>query len=204
MTLQWEYCKDPLLVRNRYPLQIRYLLTADTLMGLLEDVVDFSCLSPVFYFLLGVCVTIYFMLLLRSEKKTKLESADSKSAIQFYLNIFVLNKEEALDNVIKNKMKDRPKLISGLASSLANNLISEDKFVSNIGDKMTLLIPDKLTEMGIKCRVEKSYAHGNFVCVAINIISADARKGMCCVIVLYCIVLYCIVLYCIVLYCILH
>jgi hypothetical protein len=153
------------------------------------------------------------MLLLRSEKKTKLESADSKSAIQFYLNIFVLNKEEALDNVIKNKMKDRPKLISGLASSLANNLISEDKFVSNIGDKMTLLIPDKLTEMGIKCHVEKSYAHGNFVCVAINIISADARKGMYCVvlcdcivlcecIVLYCIVLYCIVLYCIVLYCI--
>lgn len=42
---------------------------------------------------------------------------------------------------------------------------------------MTKLIPTKLEEMGIKCDVEKSYAHGNFVCVAINIISADARKG---------------------------
>lgn len=146
-------------------------------MGLLEDVVDLSCLSPLFYFLLGACATVYFMLLLRSEKKTKLESADTKSAIKFYLNMFVLNKEEALESAVKMKMKDRPKLISGLASSLANNLISENKFVSAIGDKITALIPVKLNEMGIKCDVEKAYAHGNFVCVAINIISADARKG---------------------------
>lgn len=146
-------------------------------MGLLEGIVDLSCFSPLFYFLLGVCATIYFMLLLRSDKKTKMESADTKVAIKFYLNMFVLNKEEALQSAIKMKMKDRPKLISGLASSLANNLISEDKFVSGIGDKISALIPVKLEEMGIKSVVEKAYANGNFVCVTVNIISADARKG---------------------------
>ena len=154
-------------------------------MGLLADVVNLSCFSPLFYFLLGVFVTIYVMLLLRSDKKNKLESDETKCAIKFYLNIFVLNKEEALESSFKMKMKDRPRLISSLAGSLANNIISEDKFVNNIGDKMSTLIPFKLAEMGVKCEVQKEYAHGNFVCVAINIISADARKGRhCCLVIL--------------------
>lgn len=65
-----------------------------------------------FYFFLGIFVTLYILMILKKDRTTKISEFENNSIVKFYLNIFVLNKEEALSNVIKAKMAN--KFVAGL------------------------------------------------------------------------------------------
>jgi hypothetical protein len=135
--------------------------------------VDLSFASPLFYFFLGVFLTLYTFMIFRKNRDKKIYDFEHKSVIKFYLNIFIQNKEEALKNTVKSKMSN--KLVGSLAGALANNMVSDEKFTNMMGAKMCEMIPLRLADLGIKCDVYTAYAYENYLCISIDVISADAR-----------------------------
>jgi hypothetical protein len=68
---------------------------------------NLSFASPLFYFSLGIFLTLYVLMVLRKDQTKKISEFENNSIVKFYLNIFVQNKEEALSNVIKAKMANK-------------------------------------------------------------------------------------------------
>lgn len=77
--------------------------------------VNFSFLNSLFYFFLGIFLTLYFLMILKKDQTKKINEFENNSIVKFYLNIFILNKEEALSNVIKAKMAN--KFVASIISS---------------------------------------------------------------------------------------
>lgn len=129
-----------------------------------------------FYFTLGIFLTLYFIIVLRKTNKKNFEELESKSIIKFYLNIFVLNKDEALKTVIQSKMANKSKFAIKLVTKLAKNLVTDEQFTSKVADRIKEAIPLKLSDMGIKASVDIAYCYGSYVCMDIDVVTADARK----------------------------
>ena len=136
--------------------------------------IDLSFLSPLFYFFLGVFLTLYVLMIFRKNRDKKMHDSEKKSVIKFYLNIFIQNKEEALKNTVKSKVSNR--FMGSVAGALANNIVSDEQFTNMMGTKMCEMIPVRLADLGIKCDVYTAYAYENYLCISIDVISADARQ----------------------------
>jgi hypothetical protein len=128
----------------------------------------------VFWFLFGCALTLYFILLMRKRNKVISAEKESKSIVKFYMNLFILNKEEAVQNIIKQKVAN--KYVAGVVGALASNILSDDKIAERIGSKISELVPIKLAEFGVKSVVEMAYQRGAFLCIKVDILTADARK----------------------------
>jgi hypothetical protein len=128
----------------------------------------------IFWFLLGVVITLYCILIMRKKAKNRAIEEDSDSIIIFYLNIFILNKDDVIKNAIKQKVSN--KMVAGLIGKLAASQMSEDAFAERMGKKMSEQIPTKLAEVGVTSIVDIGYQQGAFVCIKVDIIKADARK----------------------------
>jgi hypothetical protein len=131
------------------------------------------------WFLLGFFVNVYILVLLRRrEARKRVENKEgeyeTKAVTKFYLNIFILNKDEAIEKQVKQKVANR--FVAGVVGSVLKNTISDEKFADRIGTKITELIPIKLSDFGIKSVVEVAYQKGAFLCVKVDILTADARK----------------------------
>lgn len=132
--------------------------------------------------MLGFFVNVYILVLLKRRDVKKREASkeedgdedEGKSVTKFYLNIFILNKDEVIENQVKQKVSNR--LVAGFVGSVLKNMISDAKFAEKIGTKITELVPIKLADFGITSAVEVAYQKGAFVCIKIDILTADARK----------------------------
>lgn len=128
----------------------------------------------VFWFLLGAVLTVYTILIMRKKAKTKAIGDESTSIIKFYLNIFILNKDDAIKNIVKQKVSN--KIVGSVIGTLAASRISDDAFAENMGKKISELIPIKLEEVGITSVVDIGFQQGAYLCVKVDIVKADARK----------------------------
>lgn len=128
----------------------------------------------VFWLLLGVVISLYVILIMRKKNKSKERDNESESIIKFYLNIFILNKNDAIKNIVKQKVSN--KMVASVVGKLAANRMSDDAFAENMGKKMSELIPAKLEEVGITAVADISYQQGAYLCVKVDIVKADARK----------------------------
>ena len=73
------------------------------------------CYDFVLNVFFGIIVTLYFIIVLRKKAVDNINksSSSSLSVKRFYLNVFVLNKDEAVANVVKSKMVGRSDMAVG-------------------------------------------------------------------------------------------
>lgn len=127
-----------------------------------------------FWFLLGVILTVYSILIMRKKAKTKVIGDEAESIVKFYLNIFILNKDDAIKTVVKQKVSN--KVVGSVIGTLVASRMSDDAFAETMGKKMSEIIPSKLEEVGITATADISYQQGAYICVKIDFLKADARK----------------------------
>jgi len=68
------------------------------------------------------------------------------TGMPFYINIVVVDKEDALENVLEEKP---------IIGFIASKVISEESFSIKIADTLHEVVPAKLEEMGITAAMDK-------------------------------------------------
>lgn len=130
--------------------------------------------SGIFYFFFGVAVTLYSMVLY-FKRQNKSTDVQKNSACRFYINIFFLDREEFVRNIVRSKVpKSRP-FVRALAKRAAVVLLSGE-IVDRIGQNLCKTIPERLAVMGIRSNVTVGYTQAAFVCIEVNLISVDIQK----------------------------
>mmetsp|Transcript_988 Transcript_988/g.1646 ORF Transcript_988/g.1646 Transcript_988/m.1646 type:complete len:207 (+) Transcript_988:105-725(+) len=92
----------------------------------------------------------------------------------FYLNIILLNKDE----VVKNKATERVgnNIFGKAAAFTANRLVSNEKILEGIVEKLMNGITSAITTMGISASQEKVFQKGAFVVIRLQISEVDKIK----------------------------
>jgi hypothetical protein len=70
---------------------------------------------------------------------------------KMYLNIFVHNKKEVVENQVKKKFeeKGRPAILGSMVGKLAGNMVSDDSIINKVSEKLSEEVPKKLRELGV-------------------------------------------------------
>jgi len=109
-----------------------------------------------------------------------------------YLNIFVAEKTPELDALVQEKVAEKvsAKVPSGplgggaklgarlgqLAGKMAIKKVGTEVIASKMGDKMAIVMPQKMAAMGITAKCEEVYRKGPFIVVHVAIMDADIHK----------------------------
>ena len=90
------------------------------------------------------------------------------------MNIFCLNKSQALKTVIKKKFSSA--VVGRLVGAMASRLVSDKAFMRVLGERIMLMVPERLNEIGVTAQVDVAFSWESFLVVEIAILHADARK----------------------------
>lgn len=119
-------------------------------------------------------MTIYAMVLCL-KRQNKSADVHKNSFSRFYINIFFLDREEFVRNIVRSKVpKSRP-FVRALAKRAAVVLLSGE-IVDRIGQNLCKTIPERLAVMGIKSNVTVGYTQAAFLCIEVNLTSVDIQK----------------------------
>ena len=77
------------------------------------------------------------------------------------MNLFILNKDEAVQNIVKQRVSN--KFVAGFVGTVISNLLSDDNIADKIGQKITELVPIKLSEFGVKSFVEVAFQQASHI-----------------------------------------
>ncbi len=133
------------------------------------------------YFTLGgifLCIVaiISWLLLNKSGRKRGTNNNDEKDiSCRFYINVFVLNKQEVIKEKVKSKFRNFKYLGNALAA-VAGRMVTDEKFSNVLYDKLCVIIPEKLREeLGVESSVELEYSNKSYFVISVDIKAADAR-----------------------------
>lgn len=116
-----------------------------------------------------------YIICFRSNRLKPVEFPSKSPVCRFYINIFFLNREEFVRNIVRSKVpKSRP-FIRALAKRAAVVLLSGE-IVEKIGLNLCKTIPERLEVMGIKCNVSIGYTQAAFLCIEVALIKVDFPK----------------------------
>lgn len=129
--------------------------------------------ESLFYFAFGFTTCIYlYILISKFLKKTNDHEKTYQSPAKLYLNIYFLDKDEFLRNIVRNKVsRDKP-LIRALAKRAAVALLSKG-IVEKVATNLCTEIPIKLGRLGICSTVNIVYTKGAYVCIEISMNKID-------------------------------
>mmetsp|Transcript_5591 Transcript_5591/g.8518 ORF Transcript_5591/g.8518 Transcript_5591/m.8518 type:complete len:203 (-) Transcript_5591:206-814(-) len=104
----------------------------------------------------------------------KSECAESQDVVEphhFYVNIELLNKDDA----IKNKVKEKAGvgIFGKAAASAANSLVSDDALVNKLSENLMTKIPEAIAEMGMRATVTKAFQKRLYVVLRMEILEID-------------------------------
>lgn len=125
-----------------------------------------------FIFIFGFVVSMYVSLLLSSSN----DRDDEVNKNRIFLNMFFLNKKEIVENIVRSRVSRRTPILRAIAKRLVNNLISDEKLVSRIGDDMCKLILLRLEKLGVQAVARLAYQQSAYLCIEILVEDIDALK----------------------------
>lgn len=113
-----------------------------------------------------------------AEKGRSISTASSSNAAlgckPFYLNVTLLNKDEVVANRVAEKAG---KGIFGKAAAFAaNKLISDDKIVENLSEKLITGVQNATLELGIQAEMTVKFQHGPFVVIKVQVADVDTLQ----------------------------
>ena len=95
---------------------------------------------------------------------------------RFWVNIFVLNRREVLENIVRNKISKSKPVRRALAKRLAVNLVSDEKLVGKIGEELSTSISVRLESIGVRSVACIAYQQSAFISVEVILLSIDVRR----------------------------
>lgn len=140
-----------------------------------------SFLSALYYVNFGValCIYLYFVFMKKDgqpQSGNQLKGKESKDYIKkLYLNIFFLDRREAIRNIVRSKIPKNKVIIRALAKRAAVVLL-EKGIVEKIANNLCKSIGDRLDSMGVKSSVGIGYTQSAFVCIEVTITNFDLFK----------------------------
>jgi hypothetical protein len=126
-----------------------------------------------FYFFFGVFFTWYIGILFRP--KQTLSESEEIHATKFYLNIFLLNTKDVLQNIVRSKISRDKALIRAIAKRVIVNVLNEDFLSKRIGADVCTQLQVKLARKGIKATASIAYQQSAFVCLEVYISPVSFR-----------------------------
>jgi hypothetical protein len=131
--------------------------------------------GAVFYFFFGIFLFSYLYIVCVRKSKSKNDTNKSSVVCRFYINIFFLNREEFVRNIVRSKVSKSRPLVRALAKRAAVALLSEN-IVEKIGQNLCKTIPERMEVMGIKTMVTIGYTQAAFLCIEVAMIGVDIPK----------------------------
>lgn len=138
-------------------------------------------LFTAFYYInFGIVLCIYlYYIFVRKETQTQSPAIKGKEGKDYikklYLNIFFLDRREAIRNIIRSKIPKNKVIIRALAKRAAVVLL-EKGIVEKIANNLCKSLCDRLDSMGVKCTVGIGYTQSAFVCIEVTITNFDLYK----------------------------
>lgn len=132
-------------------------------------------------FVLGFCASLYLMIFMRQKKDEK-NSKNDFQGISVFINFTIIDKDEAIQQGVEDKigtkigkgfLRDK---IASAAGKVAARRVSDETVANKMGDKMSDLFPQKLSEMGILAEAKKVYGTGAFFVIKLTFLSIDLQK----------------------------
>ena len=131
--------------------------------------------AGIFLCFLGIASWLYLNNKSSRKRKGIGSDPDHSKSCRFYLNIFVLNKEEVIKEKVRNKFGNF-KYIGKAVAAVAGRMVTDEKFSQGLYEKMSTIIPEKLQEeLGIESLVELEYSVKSYFVISVDIKAADAR-----------------------------
>jgi len=90
--------------------------------------------------------------------------------------MFFLNKKEIVENIVRSRVSRRTPILRAVAKRLVNNLLSDEKLASRIGDDICKLIIVRLEKLGVKASTRLAYQQSAFLCIEIVVEDIDVMK----------------------------
>lgn len=135
-------------------------------------------LSDLYYITFGVILSVYLYCLFNRKdvgNNATLQSTNSgkgkdvkESIKKLYLNIFFLDRKEAIRNIVRSKIPKNKVIIRALAKRAAVALL-EKGIVEKIANNLCKSICERLESMGVKSSVSIGYTQSAFVCIEVTI-----------------------------------
>lgn len=139
-----------------------------------------SLLSSIFYFLYGYCVCLFVSILLDRKKYESRDAGEDDTAVashpRFYINIFLTNSKEVLENIVRKKVSRKRRVLRALAKRVAVNLISDESLTGKIAEDLISSIPMKLGLIGVRATASLAYQQSAYICIDIELPSVDIVK----------------------------
>lgn len=101
---------------------------------------------------------------------------------RMYLNIFVAQKTPEMDAIIQEKIDETVPnplgfgLLRKAAGKVALKKVTTDLIASKMAAKIPAILPEKMSQMGIKATAEEVYRKGSFVVLRIAIVECDIHQ----------------------------
>lgn len=127
-------------------------------------------ISKIFYFFFGMFMSAYLYVLFLKKK-----SSPHHKHERFYINIFFLDREEFIRNIVRSKVSKSRWLIRALAKRAAVALLTGD-IVEKIGHNLCKSIPERLDVMGVRCTANIGYTQAAFICIEVALVEVDLPK----------------------------
>jgi hypothetical protein len=89
----------------------------------------------------------------------------------FYLNLLLLNKEELIASKVIEKTGKG--FFGKAVAYTANKLISDDKIITNMADKIITSITKTINELGIEAEFSIKFQQGAFIVIHIEVVEVD-------------------------------
>lgn len=128
---------------------------------------------------MGAGLTVYlFSLRLKAEKA---KDKNLKGEV-LYLNVTVINKEEALRQGVKEKVESKigtgfvARRIQKRIAQAAISTVSDEKIATGMSEKISAVMPPTMLDLGIKATVKKVYQKNAYFVLEINLQEVDTIK----------------------------
>lgn len=125
--------------------------------------------SKIFYFFFGMCMAAYLYILFLKKR------SNNHKHERFFINIFFLDREEFIRNIVRSKVSKSRPLIRALAKRAAVALLTNE-IVEKIGQNLCKSIPERLDIMGVRCNVTIGYNQAAFICIDVSLVDVDLPK----------------------------
>lgn len=125
--------------------------------------------------LFGIFLTLFAYILLFRAKKSDLYV---ESSTRIYLNIFLRNRKDVLENIVRRKVSKNRRFMRAIAKRLAVNLVTDSKMIEKVGNDLKASIPSRLELAGLRSTANIVYQQSAFICIEINLLSVDLIKSI--------------------------
>lgn len=128
----------------------------------------------------GIAVTLFVVIFIK-QKSDKKKSKNDFKGISVFINFLIVDKEKAVQQGVEGKIGAklgkgflRDKIAAKVGSIAAKN-VSDETVALKMSSKMSEMLPQKLSEMGILAEAVKVYGGGSFFVIKLTMLNIDLQ-----------------------------